>query len=27
MSGRNMVGTHPHAHPQHIKVVKDLSYI
>ncbi len=27
MSSRNMVGTHPHAHPQHIKVVKHHSYI
>jgi hypothetical protein len=27
ISGRNMVGTHPHAHPQHIKVVKHLLYI
>ena len=27
MSGHNMVGTHPYAHPQHIKVVKHLLYV
>ena len=27
MGSRNMVGTHPYAHPQHIKVVKHLMYI
>jgi hypothetical protein len=27
MSGRNMVGTHPYAHSQHVKVVKHLAYI
>ena len=27
MSGRYLVGTHPYAHPQHIKVVKHLLYI
>ena len=27
MSGRNVVGTHPYAHLQHIKVVKHLLYI
>ncbi len=27
MSGRKVLGTHPYAHPQHIKVVKHLSYI
>ncbi len=27
MSGRNVVGTHPYAHPQHIKVFKHLLYI
>ena len=26
-SGRNVVKTHPYAHPQHIKVVKHLIYI
>jgi hypothetical protein len=27
MSGRNVVRTHPYAHPQHMKVVKHLLYI
>ena len=27
MGGRNVVGTHPYAHPQHIKDVKYLIYI
>jgi hypothetical protein len=27
MSNHNVVGTHPYAHPQHIKVVKHLLYI
>ena len=27
MSNHNVVGTHPYAHPQHIKVVKHLIYI
>jgi hypothetical protein len=27
MSGCNVVGTHPYAHPQHIKVVKHLIYV
>ena len=26
MSGRNVVGTHPYAHPQHIMVVKRDEY-
>ena len=27
MGGHNMMGTHPYAHPQHIKVVKHIIYI
>jgi len=27
MGGHNVVGRHPYAHPQHIKVLKHLIYI
>ena len=27
VGGHNVVGTHPYAHPQHIKVVKHILYI